>query len=61
MPKQAKKQIPGARCCWVCGKPGGAGFTNALRQAGYELKHGEMGYAHPQCMRKALEKAYPGY
>lgn len=45
------------RCCWVCGKNGGWGFTSALRGAGYRMKSGEMGYAHPACMARAMQQA----
>jgi len=47
---RAPKEVPGARCCWVCGRLGGAGFTSALRWAGYRLKHNEMAIAHPRCL-----------
>jgi hypothetical protein len=50
---RANKEVETARCCWVCGKLGGEGFTNALRFAGYRMKKGEMGYAHAKCMIKA--------
>ena len=55
--KRAKKVNPSVRCCWVCGREGGAGFTIALRAAGYEMQPGEMGYAHPGCMRLAQKRA----
>lgn len=45
------KQNPAVRCCWICGKPGGAGFTHALRWMGYRMESGEMGYAHPVCVK----------
>jgi hypothetical protein len=51
------KQNPTARCCWVCGKLGGEGFTHALRAAGYRMKLGEMAYAHPACMARAMKAA----
>lgn len=60
------KANPDARCCWVCGKLGGQGFTTALRNLGYEMKrgldgrNGEMGYAHPKCIRKAQREAHNG-
>lgn len=50
---RAPKENPTARCCWVCGKLGGQGFTLALRFAGYRMQLREMGYAHNQCMIKA--------
>ena len=54
-PRAKKKSI--GRCCWVCGGEGGAGFTVALRLAGYDVPEGQMGYAHPTCMRRALDSA----
>lgn len=50
---RAPKENPNARCCWVCGKLGGQGFTLALRIAGYRMQPREMGYAHNKCMRRA--------
>lgn len=50
---RAPKQNPEARCCWVCGKLGGFGFTNALRAAGYCMRPDQMGYAHNRCMDRA--------
>jgi hypothetical protein len=47
------KEYVEARCCWICGRLGGQGFTEALRFAGYRMQRGEMGYAHPECMRRA--------
>lgn len=44
------------RTCWVCGKIGGAGFTTALRRAGYDVPPGAMAYAHPACMARAAGK-----
>lgn len=57
MKQRAKKQNENARCCWICGKLGGAGFTTALRNAGYEVALGEMAYAHPRCMARSLKAA----
>jgi hypothetical protein len=51
--ERAEKQLTMGRCCWVCGKPGGQGFTIALRLAGYRVPAGEMGYAHNDCMQRA--------
>lgn len=51
------KANPNVRCCWICGGNGGSGFTSALRFAGYEVKPGEMGYAHHLCMTTALRDA----
>lgn len=56
MIKRAKKAVESARCCWVCGKLGGAGFTSALKGAGYDVRPGEMAYAHPGCMRFAQRR-----
>lgn len=58
MKQRHKKAVPGARCCWVCGKLGGVGATVALKLAGYEigtLPNGqrEIAYAHPNCITKA--------
>src|SRR5689334_1857086 len=50
--KRHKKDRKDARCCWVCGKRGGQGFTVALRLAGYPVADGEIGYAHSNCMHK---------
>lgn len=54
--KRATKEVPTARCCWVCGKLGGAGFTTALRDIGYEVAKNEMAYAHPECLRQLQQK-----
>lgn len=54
---RAKKQVETARCCWVCGKLGEAGYTTALRNAGYDVPQGQMGYAHPGCMRRVMHRA----
>jgi hypothetical protein len=43
---RAPKQDPDVRCCWICGAPGGNGFTTALRLAGYRMAPGQVGYAH---------------
>lgn len=53
----APRHIPNGRCCWVCGKPGGSGFTSALRIAGYDIPRGQIGYAHSPCMSRALKGA----
>lgn len=63
MPRTRAKPKSVGRCCWVCGKMGGAGFTKALEFAGYEVKrnedgaYAEIGYAHPNCMASAMRKA----
>ena len=54
---RAPKQVQTARCCWVCGKLGGEGFTHFLRSAGYRMRLGEMGYAHARCMARAAKEA----
>lgn len=44
------------RCCWVCGKPGGAGFTIALKLLGAEdILPGQIGYAHSDCLHDLRE------
>jgi len=50
---RAEKQLANARCCWVCGRPGGDGFSVALRFAGYRVGPQQNGYAHPDCMQRA--------
>lgn len=57
MIQRAKQANPAARCCWVCGKLGGAGFTTALRLAGYDVPQGTMAYAHPGCAALAQRRA----
>jgi hypothetical protein len=57
MPNRAPKQNPTARCCWVCGKLGGEGFTRALRYAGYPVGKDQMAYAHAACMIRANKRA----
>jgi hypothetical protein len=55
--KQRKpKSNPKVRCCWLCGLPGGNGATTALAFFGYEIKPGEIAYAHPDCMIKLQKK-----
>lgn len=56
MIKRARKAVETARCCWVCGKLGGAGFTTALRAAGYDVKPDEIAYAHGGCMTYAKRR-----
>lgn len=61
--KRHAKELEHVRCCWVCGKQGGLGFTRALDNAGYDVErrpeggYAEIGYAHPRCMARALRKA----
>lgn len=50
--KRAKKVQVSARCCWICGRLGGAGFTAALKEMGYAMTPGEMAYAHPTCIAR---------
>ena len=55
---RAPKSNPLVRCCWVCGKPDGTGFTAALQSAGYRIEPGkEIGYAHVPCMFRAQRQA----
>lgn len=53
---RAKPQLAEGRCCWVCGRVGGNGFTTALRLAGYRVAKGQMAYAHAACMRRAAKE-----
>jgi hypothetical protein len=53
---RAPKIDPKSRCCWVCGRLGGNGFTLALKMAGYRMAEGEMGYAHSTCMQNAMRQ-----
>jgi hypothetical protein len=46
------KQNPDVRCCWVCGKPGGGGFTSALRDFGYDVPKDTVAQAHEGCMSR---------
>ena len=50
-------EVPVGRCCWVCGTPGGAGFTRALINAGYDVPPGEQAHGHPPCMSDAMRQA----
>lgn len=54
--QRAKKQIENGRCCWICGKVGGAGFTTALRHLGYDVPRDQMAYAHPPCFMRLQRK-----
>ena len=58
---RAPKENPNARCCWVCGKLDGLGFTEALRGAGYRIGQHEIGYAHVRCMYRAQRQAQKRY
>lgn len=53
---RAPKENPQVRCCWVCGKTGGFGFTTTLRLAGYRMAQNQMGYAHNKCMMLANQQ-----
>ena len=53
---RASKKVPHARCCWVCGRLGGNGYTRALAWCGYRHEPGEMMYAHDACMGKAAKE-----
>jgi hypothetical protein len=55
-PARHRDALPG-RHCWVCGRIGGAGFTQALRLAGYDVPDGAIAYAHPDCMQRAQRRA----
>lgn len=57
MQQRHKPKLAEGRCCWVCGRPGGAGFTTALRHAGYAVPSGAMAYAHNRCMQRAQKRA----
>jgi hypothetical protein len=50
------KAVPKGRKCALCGKPGGTGFTTALRLLGYNYAKGEIGYAHSNCLVRARRK-----
>jgi hypothetical protein len=50
------KDVPEARCCWVCGKVGGSGFTHALRLFGYDTS-GQIGYAHNRCIDRLKKQS----
>lgn len=55
--KRHPKVNPNVRCCWVCGKEGGEGFTSALRALGYEVPlQGVVAHAHAACIRKVQRK-----
>jgi hypothetical protein len=54
---RAPKQRADVRCCWVCGKIGGDGFTSALRGAGYRMANNEVAHAHPRCIKIAMGRA----
>jgi len=56
-PKAPHKDTLPGRHCWLCGRPGGAGFKSAFVIWGYDVpKHGPMIHAHPECMRKLQRK-----
>jgi hypothetical protein len=57
IPKAKHRDALPGRHCWVCGRIGGAGFTTALRHAGYDVPPGSMAYAHEPCMRRAALRA----
>ena len=44
------------RRCAICKKPGGSGFTFALRLLGYDVPKSEMGYAHSRCIQQVKAK-----
>jgi hypothetical protein len=52
------KSNPSVRCCWICGKEGGNGFTSALRWLGYDVPmQGCVAHAHAKCIAREQEKA----
>jgi hypothetical protein len=56
--QRKKPDLEVGRCCWVCGRVGGAGFTSALRVAGYDVPaRGVIAYAHSDCMARALKRS----
>ena len=56
MKQRHTKAVEVGRCCWVCGKLGGAGYTVALRLLGYDVPQGVMAYAHPECIAREQRK-----
>lgn len=56
MKQRHQKENESARCCWVCGKLGGAGFTTALRLLGYDVQKGDVAHAHPNCIAREQRK-----
>ena len=54
--ERAPKQNPLSRCCWVCGRPDGDGFTTMLLGLGYNVPKGGMAHAHPRCVRRVQLK-----
>jgi hypothetical protein len=53
---RARKAVTNARCCWVCGRLGGAGYTTALRLLGYDVPPDGQAHAHPECIRRVQRK-----
>lgn len=47
------------RCCWICGRMGGSGFTFALRRAGYNVPPQQIAYAHTDCMQRIQNDLRP--
>ena len=54
--ERAPKQNPMSRCCWICGKPDGDGFTTMLLCLGYNVQKGDVAHAHPRCVRRVQAK-----
>lgn len=54
---RAPKERADVRCCWVCGRIGGDGFTSALRGAGYRMPMNIVAHAHPSCIKRAMAQA----
>jgi hypothetical protein len=53
MKQRHKKQVEEGRCCWICGKLGGEGFTSALRALGYDVPlKGVVAHAHGRCVQR---------
>jgi hypothetical protein len=50
--RRHRKANPYARCCWICGREGGAGFTIALRMLGFDVQKGDIAHAHTQCVQR---------
>lgn len=55
MKQRHPKQIEVGRCCWICGRPGGGGFTAALSLLGYDVA-GKVAHAHPGCVAREMKR-----
>lgn len=58
--KRHAPKLEVGRCCWICGRVGGGGFTTALRLLGYDVKRGEIAYAHNRCVSREQRKLSEG-